>query len=114
MSSQLKHLGESLQTHEDLRLVSFTIDPARDTPAVLKAYARRYDADPGKWFFLTGSQSELHNLNRNVFKLGSVDGTLEHSTRFVLVDQKRRIRGFYDTSSAENVRRLVEDIKQLD
>jgi len=54
---------------KELRLVSFTVDPARDTPEVLAKYAGRYQAQPGVWFFLTGTQVDRHKLARNVFML---------------------------------------------
>ena len=53
---------------------------------------------PGRWFFLTGDRKTLDALDRRAFMLGNVDGTLEHSTRFVLVDRHGRIRGYYGTS----------------
>ena len=80
---------------------------------VLAAYGKRFDADPARWFFLTGAQSDLHNLSRNVFKLGNIDGTLEHSTRFVLIDGKGRIRGYYDSSDPEKLAELLSHIRLL-
>jgi protein SCO1/2 len=113
MSAQLSQVGTALHDLKDLRLVSFTVDPARDTPEVLAKYAAHYDAQPGVWFFLTGSQPDLHYLAKSVFKLGDVNGDLEHSTRFVLVDQKSRIRGYYLTSDAEAIPFLIADAKQV-
>jgi len=75
---------------EGVRLVSFTVDPENDTPPILAAYAARFKAQPGTWFFLTGPQQTIHHLSRDVFMLGDVNGSLEHSTRFVLVDAPRR------------------------
>lgn len=99
--------------HPSVRYVSFTIDPDRDTPEVLAAYGKRYRADPETWFLLTGPRAELKKLNYDTFHLGDLDGSLEHSTRFVLVDAKSRIRGFYDTSEPENIQKLISDIKGL-
>ena len=113
MTSQLRQIRDKANTTGQLRLVSFTIDAARDTPAVLLTYSKRFGADPQRWFFLTGPQPELHNLSRNVFKLGDVDGTLQHSTRFVLIDSDRRIRGYYDSSNEEAIRKLIEDIQRV-
>ncbi len=96
-----------------VQLVSFTVDPARDTPPVLADYARRFQADTRTWHFLTGEAAELHRLSREVFKLGNVDGQLDHSTRFVLVDRTGRIRGYYSTQEESPVGRLVEDIERL-
>lgn len=96
-----------------VRFVSFTIDPDRDTPEVLAAYGNRYKADPARWSLLTGTRAELKKLNYDTFHLGDLDGSLEHSTRFVLVDEKSRIRGFYDTSEPENIQKLISDIQAL-
>ena len=112
MSSQFRELRDAAR-EPDVRLVSFTIDPKRDSPEVLAAYGRRWAADPDEWFFLSGPQAELHKLSRNVFLLGDVDGSLEHSTRFVLVDRHSRIRGYYDTSDRENIKKLMTDLDRL-
>ena len=112
MSSQIGQLRDALPGRDDIRFVSFTVDPARDTPPVLAEYAKRYKADE-RWWFLTGPQDKLHELKRYVFMLGDVDGSLQHSTRFVLVDEKGRVRGFYDTSEQQNIDKLIADIKDV-
>ena len=113
MSAQMRQVDTALHDLKDLRLVSFTVDPARDTPAVLAKYAEHYQAEPGVWYFLTGAQADLNNLARNAFMLGDVDGTLQHSTRFVLVDRKARIRGYYLTSEDDAIPRLIADAKRI-
>ena len=55
---------------------------------MLAEYARHFTADPARWFFLTGEPRRLNDLGLNAFKLNSVDGSLAHSTRFVLVDRQ--------------------------
>ena len=112
MSAQMRRIDDAL-ANDDVRFVSFSIDPARDTPAVLKKYAERYQAEPNRWYFLTGPQESLHNLARNVFTLGDVNGNLEHSTRFVLIDKKSRVRGYYLTSEEDAIPRLIADAKRL-
>jgi protein SCO1/2 len=112
MSSQMAQLQNITEDLKNLRLVTFTVDPERDTPKVLAAYAKRLKAGE-RWVFLTGSQATLHRLKREAFMLGNVDGTLNHSTRFVLVDGQSRIRAFYDTSEPESIRRLARDIRRL-
>jgi protein SCO1 len=114
MSSQMRQVQNSTLSIADVRLVSFTVDPARDTPAVLADYARRYKAQEGRWFFLTGETEKLNDLARNTFKLNSVDGSLVHSTRFVLVDRKGRIRGYYTSSDDDFMSRLLHDLHQLE
>jgi protein SCO1/2 len=96
-----------------VKLVSFTVDPEHDTPAVLASYASRYQAEPGRWFFLTGDAAKLNALARDAFKLNSVDGTMTHSTRLVLVDRRGQIRGYYSTEENDPVPRLVADVKRL-
>ena len=94
----------------DFRMVSFTVDPARDTPQKFAAYAKTFKADPDRWTFLTGPRETLQMLNRGAFKLGDVDGSFEHSTRFVLVDRKMHIRGFYGTSEEDGIALLKRDL----
>ncbi len=113
MSSQMHQVQTALAGSDGVRLVSFTVDPARDTPEVLAAYAQRFQAQPGIWYFLTGPRETLHHLSRDVFTLGDVNGNLDHSTRFVLVDRASRVRGFYLTSEADAIPRLVADAKSL-
>jgi protein SCO1/2 len=114
MSSTMRRLQDQTATEfPELRFVSFTVDPARDTPPVMAEYAKRYRRDPNRWFFLTGDQAALHNLSLDGFKLQSVDGSMTHSTRFVLVDRQRRIRGYYVTGEDGFQARLVHDIRQL-
>jgi len=107
MSSQMRRVQFS--TAPDVGLVSFTVDPQHDTPPVLAEYAKHFTADPARWHFLTGEPRRLNELGLTAFKLNSVDGSLIHSTRFVLVDGARRIRGYYlDTPQ------LLHDIRQLE
>jgi cytochrome oxidase Cu insertion factor (SCO1/SenC/PrrC family) len=113
MSAQMRKVGAELHDVKDLRLITFTVDPARDTPGVLAKYAERYRAEPGVWFFLTGEQASLHHLARNVFMLGDVNGDLEHSTRFVLVDRQSRVRGYYLTSEEDAIPRLIADARKV-
>jgi protein SCO1/2 len=113
MSSQMHQVQTAFEGSDNVRFVSFTVDPARDTPAVLAAYGQHFEAKPGKWFFLTGPVPALQHLSRDVFLLGDVDGNLEHSTRFVLVDKKSRVRGFYLSSDSDALPRLVADARGL-
>jgi protein SCO1 len=112
MSSQM-HQVENALAGTDARMVSITVDPKRDTPAALTAYAKYYGAKPGVWYFLTGATSVLEHLDRDVFELGDVDGSLQHSTRFVLVDRKGRVRGYYLTSEPDAIKNVIRDAKSL-
>lgn len=111
MSSKMHSVQTA--TPSDVKLVSFTIDPARDTPEVLAAYSRNFAADESRWSFLTGSISALNRLSMDTFHLGTVGGNLDHSTRFVLVDAKGRIRATYISGDADLLARISADIKRL-
>jgi len=113
MTSQMHQIQEATWKMPDVRLVSFTVDPVRDTPQQLTLYAKAHHASSGHWYFLTGSRATLNHLGLDVFKLNHVDGTLQHSTRFVLVDKRSHIRGYYDTSEPNSIPKLVADIHAL-
>lgn len=113
MTSQMREVQDAVLKIPDVRLVSFTVDPSEDTPPVLTAYAKTHGAASSIWYFLTGPVSTLQMLDRDAFKLGNIDGTLQHSTRFVLVDRQGRIRGYYDTSDSSSIPKLISDIQAL-
>lgn len=113
MTAQLKKIQDQVKDLTDVELISFTVDPATDTPEVLAEYAQRFHADPEHWHFLTGSQSDLQKLSYDTFRLGDTGSKLEHSTRFVLIDRKSRIRGYYDTTDASAIQQVVDDIAKL-
>jgi protein SCO1/2 len=111
MSAQMRKVQDS--SAPEVMLVSFTVDPEHDTPEVLAAYAKTFKAATTRWRFLTGPRGTLHMLCKSAFKLGDVDGQLEHSTRFVLVDRKSRIRGYYSTWEADSSKKLLADIRAV-
>jgi protein SCO1 len=113
MSAFMLRLQNEFRNLSDVRLVSFTVDPATDVPAVLSEYAKRYKAEPGRWFFLTGAREDLHKLSREAFLLGDVTGDLQHSTRFVLVDKHGTVRGYYMSSLVEDMNKLIADTRSL-
>ena len=117
ISSRMSELQKPLDK-TDVHLVSFTVDPAKDTPEVLRTYAERLRAEPGRWDFLTGQQSAIYNLSRNGFKLAVSDGSDAqgipvHSTRMILVDRHGEIRGYYDATEADAVTKIIADTSHL-
>src|SRR5580704_17806383 len=114
MTTHMRQLQNSTVEYPDVLLVSITVDPAHDTPAVLAEYAGHFKQDPSRWFFLTGEQEKLNDLGVHGFKLNSVDGSLTHSSRFVLVDRRRRIRGFYTYGEDGFMPQLMHDVRQLE
>jgi protein SCO1 len=114
ISSRMSELQKPLK-QTDVHLVSFTVDPAKDTPQVLRGYAEKLQAEPGRWDFLTGSQSTIYDLSRDGFKLavGEEKGVPIHSTRMILVDRHGAIRGYYDAVEPDAVTKLVADTTHL-
>ena len=113
MSSLMRQVQQATTGMPEVRLVSFTVDPERDTPEALAAYAVRYHAQPERWRFLTGPRESLNRITREDFKLGNVDGSMIHSTRLVLLDRQSRIRGYYGTDEDNPVAQVVRDIKRV-
>ena len=92
---------------------SFPITTVNHLSISVADYAKTHGASFEHWYFLTGPQATLQKLDRDAFKLGNVDETLEHSTRFVLVDRQAHIRGYYDTSESSAIPRLISAIYEL-
>jgi len=114
MSSHMRRVQTETAGLNDVRLLSFTVDPAHDTPEVLAAYSKHFLAQPDRWFFLTGEQKKLNDLGLNAFHLNAVDGSLDHSTRFALIDRSSHIRGYYGFSDDDFPQRLLTDLRQLE
>lgn len=104
----------------EVRLVTFTVDPDRDTPRVLQDYAGRVGADPERWLFLAGKKGDLYRLLYEGFNLPIVEDRgapsgfrVTHSTKFVLVDSRGRLRGYYGVEEASALARLRRDAVRL-
>jgi len=117
ISGRMSELQKPLDK-TDVHLVSFSVDPEKDTPEVLRAYADKLQAEPGHWDFLTGAKSAIYNLSHDGFKLAVSDGSEAqgipvHSTRMVLVDRHGQIRGYYDATEPEAITKLLADTNHL-
>ena len=117
ISSRMSELQKPL-AKTDVHLISFSVDPEKDTPEVLRGYAEKLQAEPNRWDFLTGSRATIYSLSRDGFKLGVSDGSDEagvpvHSTRVVLVDRRGTIRGYYDATAPDAVTKLLADTNHL-
>jgi protein SCO1/2 len=125
MTARMAKLNGQLPDDLPVRLVSISVDPENDTPAVLQRYAESYKA-PDRWLFLTGGREAIYRLSKEGFKLGievppppttGNDGKavepILHSTRFVLVDGEGRIRGYYDAFDEESMKKLRRHLDAL-
>jgi protein SCO1/2 len=109
MSSHMRSLQNI--SGPDVRLISFSVDPEHDTPPVLEEYAKKFGADEKRWTFLTGPKDAITTLGRDQFKVGA---GVDHSTYFVLLDKKGRIRGYYGISDGNPAERLAKDAARLE
>lgn len=171
-STKMAGLQRDLADHQDVRLVSISIDPEHDTPDVLQDYAKNFGADPDRWLFLTGEKKTIYRLAQDGFHLSVVDPNatplqslptpphtpsgsrleprsssrqprsqsldsletlwqwalmprlarahtgveqpmMQHSSRFVLVDRRVRIRGYYHSNDESALQRLRRDVQTL-
>ncbi len=93
-------------------LLSFSVDPERDTSEVLAGYAEKFKAQRGNWYFLTGSQEVIGRLLEDCHFPNTGNPVL-HGLRLVLIDEQGRIRGYYDYSDESMIAKLTNDIKRL-
>ena len=117
ISTRMSELQKPLEK-SDVHLVSFSVDPETDTPPVLRVYADKLRKEPFRWDFLTGSRNAIASISRDGFKLGISEGEEPgsgpvHSTRFVLVDRRGTIRGYYDALAPDGVTKLLADTNHL-
>jgi protein SCO1 len=101
-----------------VRFISFTVDPERDTPDVLKRYADKYAINHDTWWFLTGDKKKIYDYALNELKLGlqdgeGVDSNFIHTSKFVLIDKRRNVRGYYDGLDSTSMSKLAEDLTLL-
>lgn len=110
MTAEMSKLQKDLP--EEVKFVSFSVDPARDTPEALREYAERYGAVKGRWFFLTGDRETLIDV---AYKIGAqkIEQPADHGPHFVLIDQLGHIRGYYDSNDGERMERLRRDALKL-
>lgn len=122
MNTQMQRIQKKFAQNAEVRIFSFTVDPDTDTVAQMKRYAQAHHAQAGQWHFLTGNKADLYNLARRSFfilkpaeaqNLGDAGSDFIHTNNFVLVDQKMRIRGYYDGTNPKEVSLLQTHIDQL-
>jgi protein SCO1/2/putative membrane protein len=122
ISGSMAQLQSRLSEVPDARLVSFSVDPEFDTPAILSSYAQRFGADANRWLFVTGDPKPVYELLRQGFKVG-VEPTqgeerkpgneVTHTTKLVLVDRDGHIRGYYDGVDQKSLDEIVNRVPRL-
>ncbi len=122
MNQQMQRIQKKFKGNKNIKLLSFTVDPEIDNAETLKTYASQHGYEKGQWHFLTGSKSSLYSLARKSFfvlkpaeatNIGDAGSDFIHTNNFVLVDKKKRIRGYYDGTNPTEITELIQDIELL-
>lgn len=118
MTTNMVWLQDQIKDNPKVKLLSFSVTPDIDTVPVLKEYAKEKGVLDSKWNLVTGDKKEIYYLARKsylVVKTGKPEDMYDmvHTENFVLVDQKKKIRGFYDGTNKEDMQKLLEDINFL-
>ncbi len=118
MTNNLKLVQQVFSKDDAIKILSFTVDPERDSVQRLHEYATLYNVDGLKWQLLTGAKKDLYRFARNDLKIVATAGDGDpddfiHSEKLVLMDRMQRIRGYYDGTEKTQVEQLIKDINRL-
>ena len=118
MTTNLVEVQKAFLDNSKVKLLSFSVMPDVDSVSVLKEYAKINSVIDSKWNLVTGDKKAIYAMARKSYlavKQGKPEELYDmvHTENFVLVDSKRRIRGFYDGTKKEEIQRLIEDINWL-
>jgi len=117
VKKQMLRIYDTFKEENQVKLVSHTIDPKRDTEQALKLYAQNLNVNTDKWMFLTGDKDQLFNQADEYFVAAFEDsdapGGFDHSGKILLVDKDRHIRAFCDGTDEDSVTEFLKDIKFL-
>ncbi len=117
MNAQMARLQSKTSGFDDVQLVSFTVNPERDSVSVLADYAKNLGADPERWWFLTGNKDSIYTIAREGFLVSAAAGKdaedFFHSQDLILLDSQRRIRAMVDGTVYKEVDSLFQKIELL-
>ncbi|PRX57607.1 SCO family protein [Flagellimonas meridianipacifica] len=118
MTRHLQEVQNHFKNDHRIQILSYSIDGMNDTPEVLNAYSNSYEVDGNQWKLLTGEPGEVFELSKG-YKVMAYDDdfmgqrNLVHDGTFVLLDDKRRIRGYYNGLELEDTQRMISDMELL-
>ena len=117
MMKEMDAVYDKYKTNKDVVILSYSIDPNRDSVARLKAYEKKIGFESTKWHLLTGNKDSIYHLADSYLVSAAEDpyapGGHIHSGNFILIDKHRRIRGYYDGTKDESVQKLMDDMDIL-
>ena len=118
MTDHMVEIQKKLKDDHEVMLLSHTVTPEIDSVPQLKKYALEKGVDDAKWNLVTGDKKEIYDLARKSYLAAKdvpfSENDLVHTENFVLVDKKKRIRGFYDGTDPEAIKTLLHDIEVLE
>ncbi|WP_282042403.1 SCO family protein [Winogradskyella flava] len=118
MTDHMYKIQKEILNDDDVMLLSHSVTPKIDSVAQLKKYAKEKGVIDRKWNLVTGNKKQIYELARKSYLAVKTDGNgdeydMIHTENFLLIDKKRRIRGFYDGTQPEDIEKLLEDIETL-
>ena len=118
MMHNLTKVQAAFTDNNNVRIVSFTVDPEHDTPEKMNQYAQHYGINAEGWQLATGTKKDLYRFARKGLFLVATDGDggpddFIHSQNLVLIDKADHVRGYYDGTSDTDIKKLIADIKTL-
>jgi protein SCO1/2 len=114
----MSELQEYYNDDNDIMFLSHSVTPVMDSVPILKEYALRKGVIDGKWNVTTGSKKHIYELARKSYFAVIDEGNGDendwiHTEQFVLFDKDRRIRGYYDGTEKEDMKKVIADIALL-
>lgn len=118
MMTNMKKFANAFKKDDEVKIVSFTVDPETDTVEKLKKYADKNRINSKQWNLLTGDKETIYELGVYGYLLSAQEDALApggflHASQFILVDKEKRIRGIYEGTKAKEIDRMIEDTKIL-
>lgn len=116
INRNMSYLVDTYRKNKMVYFTSITVDPQRDSLAVLKKYAESFKPASNRWLFLTGDTTAIYSLARKGFLVDALktgDDDFIYSDKLILVDAERRIRGYYSGANTNDINRLTDEIKVL-
>jgi protein SCO1/2 len=113
LTQNMLTLHKALMDEDDFCQLSVTVDPKRDSIERLRSYAQEHEIDTGRWRFLRSDLKSTIAVLKDVFELPAGEDPNMHTTRFVLIDQQGRIRGYYQGADRASLVALKRDVRAL-
>ena len=120
VNRQMAQIQQLTTNQPDVKLVSITVDPRDDTPAVLQKYGQGFGADTNRWLFLTGEKTVLYDLIGKSFLTQDLNdpfsympGNFAHTERIAVMDSRGHLQGYFDGLNQNTADAVVDEIAKL-